>query len=288
MLATLLRFGTYADLSLVAGMPLFLWLSLGAARGQVVFARLRIPFALLLIIGALLALVGLLAATAAMADTPLLPVDWEMVELILSATASGKAMLIRAALLLLILPFALKASLRPTASIAMAAAVTLAWSGHAAASEGVVGWFHLLSDIVHIAAAALWIGGMACLLVALRRARGNAALPMLRAFASIGSLIVSALVATGLYNGLMILGPDALSSMPGTTYGRLLVAKLVIFSAMLLLAANNRFRLTPAYERNDAAARSLLVRAIRVEIGLAFIILFLVGWLGMIDPSAAA
>lgn len=287
-LAIALRFGTYGVLSLVAGVPLFLWLSLGRVQGGAAFARARGAYALLLAIGAALAFFGLLAATAAMAGTAIFPVDWSMVALILSATASGKAILARAILLLAMLPLAMAGAFRTITLAAAAAAATLAWSGHAAAGEGVAGWAHLVADMIHILAAALWIGGMACLLASLRRVQGGASLLMLRAFATIGSVTVALLVATGILNSIMIVGPDALPTALGTTYGRLLAAKIAAFLAMLLLAANNRFRLTPAFERQPFAARRSLTRAIRVEILLAFLILFLVGWLGMTDPAAAA
>ncbi|MET0366048.1 MAG: copper homeostasis membrane protein CopD [Sphingobium sp.] len=287
-LAILLRFGTYILLSLIAGVPLFLWLSLGPVRGRTAFMRVRIAHALLLVLGAALGVAALLAATASMAGKTLLPVDWDMVALILSATASGKAILARTVLLLAILPLTMTASLRATALISTLAAATLAWSGHAAASEGMAGWLHVLADIVHILAAALWIGGMACVLLSLRQAQGGTTLPMLRAFALIGSVTVGLLVATGIINSVMIVGIDALPSSLGTLYGRLLAIKVAAFLAMLLLAANNRFRLAPAFERNAIATRPALRRAIAVEILLAALILALVAWLGTIDPAGAA
>lgn len=287
-LAIILRFGTYIALSLIAGAPLFLWLSLGAVRGRQAFMALRAGYVALLLAGIALALLGLLAATATMAGTPLLPVDWDMVTLILSATASGKAIVARAMLLALLLPLAIAATLRPVALLSALATATLCWSGHAAAGEGMAGWCHFLADIVHILAAALWIGGMACLLLSLRRGQSGATLQMLRAFALIGSVTVALLIATGIINSAMIIGLPALPGALGATYGRLLALKVAAFLVMLLLAANNRFNLTPAYERSAHAARPALVRAISVEILLAFAILLLVGWLGMIDPMAAA
>jgi putative copper resistance protein D len=288
MLAVAVRFGSYAALSLIAGLPLFLWLSLGAVQGDAVYRRWRGPYVVLLFLGAGISLLGLLCATAAMAGAPVFPVDWDMVRLVLSATASGKAMLARAALLLAMLPLLWLIALRPMALLAAVAAVTLAWSGHAAAGEGASGWIHLAADMVHILAAALWIGGMACLLTSLGQPRSGPTLSMLRAFALIGSIIVALLIATGVLNTAMILGLDAFRAASGTTYGQLLAVKVTAFLLMLALAANNRFRLTPAFERNPVAARPALRRAIGIEIGLASLILLLVAWLGMIDPAGAA
>jgi putative copper resistance protein D len=288
MLAVAVRFGAYAALSLIAGLPLFLWLSLGAVQGDAVIRRWRGPYGVLLILGAGISLFGLLCATAAMAGAPVFPVDWDMVRLVLSATASGKAMLARAALLLAMLPLLWLIALRPMALLAAVAAVTLAWSGHAAAGEGASGWIHLSADMVHILAAALWIGGMACLLACLGQPRSGPTLSMLRAFALIGSIIVALLIATGVLNTAMILGLDGFRAALGTTYGQLLAVKVAAFLLMLALAANNRFRLTPAFERDPVAARPALRRAIGIEIRLASLILLLVAWLGMIDPTGAA
>lgn len=286
--AIALRFATYAILSLVAGVPLFLRLALGPRRAGEVFARYRAAYGVLLAGGALLTQMSLLVVSAGMAGTPVLPVDWEMVALVLSATASGKAILIRAVLLLLLLPFFGKAGPGPVAMVAAIAAATLAWGGHAAASEGMAGCLHMLADIVHILAAAIWIGGMACLLLSLRQASGDMTLALLRAFALLGGLCVALLIVTGIFNSVMILGVAALPGALGTLYGQLLALKLLAFAAMLALAANNRFRLTPAFERHAAASRARMAGAVAVEIALGFLILMLVGWLGMIDPTAPA
>jgi putative copper resistance protein D len=122
----------------------------------------------------------------------------------------------------------------------------------------------------------------------LKQPQSSPTLSMLRAFALIGSIIVALLIATGVLNTAMILGLDALRAASGTTYGQLLAVKVAAFLLMLTLAANNRFRLTPAFARNPVAARPALRRAIGIEIGLASLILLLVAWLGMIDPAGAA
>lgn len=286
-LTVALRLATYLIISLVAGAPAFLWLALGADRGRLIYSRPHRAQALLAIAGAGLALLSLAAATAAMAGTPLLPVDWQMVMLIVSATASGKAIVARAALMLLLVPLALAGRLRIACIVAALATATLAWSGHAAASEGMAGTLHLLADIVHLWAAAIWIGGMACLLLSLARPERDT-IALLRAFAVIGSVIVALLIVTGIINIAMILGLEGILALSGTLYGRLLGLKIAAFLFMLLLAANNRFRLVPRYEEQADGSRSHLRRAIAVEITLGLAVLLLVAWLGTIDPTAPA
>jgi len=53
----------------------------------------------------------------------------------------------------------------------------------------------------------------------------------------------SDLVSTGLVTSWLLVG--SVSSLASTTYGRVLLAKLVLFAAMLTLAAANRFWLVP-------------------------------------------
>ncbi|MCE7796271.1 copper homeostasis membrane protein CopD [Sphingobium sufflavum] len=286
-LAIAVRFGSYAILSLIAGVPLFLHLSLGGRRARMAFATWQGIFAFLLLAGAALALIGLLVATAAMAGTPLFPVDWDMVGIVLSATSSAKAMLARAMILFVLLLLLLlrhTPGLRSSILLGSIAAATLAWSGHAAAGDGALGWLHLCGDMLHILAAALWIGGMACLLASLRGPDAQQTAPMLSAFAWIGGLIVVLLVVTGLFNTAMTVGIANLAASLAGPYGKLLALKLFLFLLMLGLAANNRFRLTPRFERSPHTARPALRRAIAIELTLALVILALVGWLGMIDP----
>ena len=78
--------------------------------------------------------------------------------------------------------------------------------------------------------------------------------------------------------------------MPQTTYGRLLLAKLALFGAMLGLAAINRWRLTPALAAagSDAGAWPAERRirlSIMLETTAAILILVLVAWLGTLDPG---
>jgi putative copper resistance protein D len=61
-------------------------------------------------------------------------------------------------------------------AIACAAALvgSLAWAGHAAAGEGAPGAIHLISDILHLVAAAAWFGALIPLALLLLAARPGA------------------------------------------------------------------------------------------------------------------
>ena len=169
------------------------------------------------------------------------------------------------------------------------AAASLAWMGHGAASEGPFAEVHLASDMLHALAAAVWIGALVCfLLLLLVEAEGPGQLRALhislRRFAGIGSAAVAALILTGLVNGWALVGPDEVYGLWSSPYGRLLIAKLMLFVAMLALAAFNRFRFTPALERAPGRTIGALRRSVATEAAAGLAILGLAAWLGTLAP----
>ena len=181
----------------------------------------------------------------------------------------------------------------------MVALVTLAWTGHGSVDEGPLGWLHLGADILHLIASAAWIGALLGLVLLVKRpiARVDSehldlTHRALHGFGIIGTIVVATLVLTGFVNSWMMVGPDNLLSLSETLYGRLLIAKLLLFSAMLALAALNRFRLTPAFEQSIAnadhrGALMALRRSLAVETICVVVILGLVAWLGTLAPPGA-
>jgi putative copper resistance protein D len=143
------------------------------------------------------------------------------------------------------------------ALLASAYAAALVHSGHAAATAGWLGTFHRAADGLHLIAASAWLGGLvplALLLAAARRREISLALARdatLR-FSTLGVISVGALIATGIVNGWILAG--SAPALFGTDYGRLLLAKVALFLAMVAVAAINRLRLTP---RLTLAASSL-------------------------------
>jgi len=115
----------------------------------------------------------------------------------------------------------------------------------------------------------------------------------LAGFSSVGTLTVAVIIISGLVNGWMLIGPANVVKLSISLYGQLLIAKLLLFGAMLVLAAANRFRLVPAFERslaeNDhAAALNALRRSLAIEASCALGVLALVAWLGTLEPPMAA
>ena len=132
------------------------------------------------------------------------------------------------------------------ALLASAFAAAAVHSGHAAATGGWLGTFHRAADGLHLIAASAWLGGLlplALLLTAARREEISLALAReatLR-FSTLGLISVGVLIATGSVNGWILTG--SVPALIGTDYGRLLLAKVALFVAMVAIAAINRLRL---------------------------------------------
>ena len=248
------RFGLYADLAALAGLPLFWW-----SMRQGIGAGARVIMACLAFGGMAFSALWLLASAAAMTGASALAPDWSVVDILLRETMIGPLLAVRAvALLLLLLLVAVSrqgaGSPAILALFATIATATLAWSGHAGATEGAAGTVHRFADVLHIIAASAWFGALLALLVKLSPGKPNArqmqqAALMLHRFSTFGTLFVATLLISGAINSVMIVGLPNMPLLLHSLYGALLLAKLALFGGMLLLAALNRWRLTPALAR---------------------------------------
>jgi putative copper resistance protein D len=107
-------------------------------------------------------------------------------------------------------------------------------------------------------------------------------------FSALGVASVTTLLATGIVNAWILVG--SFRALAVTEYGRLLMLKLVVFAVMLVLAAVNRFWLTPRLvvasgdERRLEALRQLTRNSV-IEVALGFSIFAIVGLLGTLHPA---
>ena len=299
-----IRFALYANLMLLFGLPLFgLYILKGAERLHGNVLPLRTLTIWLTLLATALSVLSIIAMTASMAGVSLFEVDRASVDMMILETPMGNAWQARLAALLgtLCLAVALGGRNRPTwlvlvslgAAIALA---SLAWTGHGAASEGVTGTRQLIADIVHLLASGAWIGALTALAAMLLHPTAKMTGDHLRlthraleGFSLAGTVIVALIVASGLVNSYMLVGPDHILTLPSTHYGQLLIAKLVLFGAMLGLAAANRFWLTPAFDQAIRGGETFpAIRRLRLsvifETSAALVILGLVAWLGTLEP----
>jgi putative copper resistance protein D len=248
---------------------------------------------------------NLVLTAANMAGIPLAQIDLASLSYVLTSTAFGTATLVRCVALLIATGAVLWVRPERAARILVAlgfaiGTASLAWNGHAAMDEGAGGWFHLAADIVHLLAAGLWAGallGFVILLVRPLNGQDPAHLKLTHAsltrFSLTGTILVVAIAASGLVNTAYLVGLTNLPAAVATLYGRLLLAKLALFAAMLALAATNRFALTPALALSLGSghyrpAIARLRRSIFFETGSAVTVLAIVAWLGTIEPPISA
>jgi putative copper resistance protein D len=308
----------FAATMLVAGVVLFAvfiaapaWR--GAAGNDAVAIKVRARLAVIAWIGlALAAIAGaawLVLTAAGMSGLPAAQVFGDgVLWTVLSQTTFGRAWLARFALACA-LAATLPALLSPrdrqslwleiTAVILAAAfAGALAWSGHAAGGLGDEAVVHPAADVLHLIAAAAWVGALLPLIVLLAAASGgadDASLSMARTattrFSILGIVSVGTLLVTGIVNTYYLAG--SVPALLHTDYGRLLLIKIALFLAMVAIATVNRFRLTPRLlqQNNITASRGALRRLRRnaaIEVLAGAMVIAIVAALGTMPPAIHA
>lgn len=299
-----IRFALYANLMLLFGLPLFALYALrGAERAQVNILPLRALTVWLSVTGIALSSLSITAMTASIAGVQLLEVDIASISVMIFETPMGNAWLVR--IIGLFATFAVAFRMIASKSLPKLTLVTLgsgaalasvAWTGHGAASEGSAGAAHLIADIIHLLGAGAWFGALAAFSVMLFRSAANLSEDYLRlthrlleSFSVAGTVSVTLVFGSGLVNSWMLVGRQNVLTLHTTLYGQLLIVKLLLFAVMLALAAANRFRLTPEFNRalnsnGTSGALAMLRKSLALELSIALIILGLVAWLGTLEP----
>ena len=130
----------------------------------------------------------------------------------------------------------------------------------------------MLADLLHMAAAAAWIGGIPYLLLALGRAGDGAAQARIgRRFSLIALGAVAVLIAAGLGMAVPYIG--SLDAIYGTAYGVMVATKVLLLLGLLLLGGMN-YLLVERLRRAPGTPVLRLKRFAEVEIGLGFTVLF--------------
>jgi putative copper resistance protein D len=278
------------------------------AQGLAAARNLRWPRPLLVgaAIGlALAAIVALCSQTAVMSDTATDAFKPSVVASVITDTQFGRVTALRFGLAIiaalgLIVTKPSRGLWLFAAAVGALVVASFAWSGHGSADDGTAGWVHLMSDVLHLLAAAVWIGALVAFWGLLVRSKDPVAPEQLhvlhaslKGFSGIGSALVAVLLATGLINSWFLVGPAHLAGLINTPYGLMLSAKVALFVLMLGLAAANRFRLTPALaaaltgERSTADAVAALRRSVMLETAIGVLVLLIVSLLGTIAPLSA-
>jgi putative copper resistance protein D len=171
--------------------------------------------------------------------------------------------------------------------LALPLLASLALTGHAIRETGLIGVLHVANQMVHLVAAGLWLGGLGVLAVVLADSRRKEVPPLeraLRRFSGIGYGAVAGILATGIVNIRFVM--DGAASFLNTSYGIVLLVKIILVLSMVALALANRFVLTPALGSMPDSARKQLGWSVGIEFALGLAVLAVVSLLGTMSPPS--
>jgi putative copper resistance protein D len=201
---------------------------------------------------------------------------------VLGETRFGQAFLVRLALLLV--AGVLIGLGRPRSALLAAglALVAQSWMGHPGASDNA--WL-LAASVPHVLAAGAWLGGLLPLSLAVRTLPGSGAARAAERFFWVALPAVLVLAVTAFAQGWLLIG--GVGALFTSAYGELALLKLTGLLVLLVLAAINRFRLTPALAGADAVrAKARLSSSIVVGTLIGLGVVFAAGTLATMAPAA--
>jgi copper transport protein len=178
-------------------------------------------------------------------------------------------------------PSSRRAALAVVVGAGLGAIVVHVTAGHADAGS----WPTALSvsaQVAHFAAAAVWLGGLAALLLGFRGATTAARGAAVGRFAPLALAAVAVLFTTGILRAVDEL--SAWGDLLDSGYGRAVLAKFLLLVLIVAIAARNR----PG--RGDPDARQIegVRRRSRVELGLGVVAVGLAALLGTLAPPSTA
>ena len=137
----------------------------------------------------------------------------------------------------------------------------------------------LPASVAHVAAAAVWVGGLALLVTE----RGSVTYHLsARRVSSAALLAVLVVAATGILQTFTMVGSPSL--LLGSGFGLAVLAKIAGFAGLIAFGAYHRFRLVPALGSSEGAVR--LSGSVRYELALAACVLAVAALLSHIPPTS--
>jgi copper transport protein len=173
-----------------------------------------------------------------------------------------------------------------------------ALSGHGSTQSPVLLSFPV--NVVHVAAMAIWLGGLATLLFVVPRGtrelepgdRGRLLAAALSRFSRVALISVGAILLTGLIQAYVYV--RHLDALTETGYGRAVLVKFILLMVLIGIGAYNRRRSVPRLNRiaagGEAPGRAglLLRRALRAEVALLVVVLGVTAALACYAPPIGA
>jgi copper transport protein len=220
-------------------------------------------------------------------------------------TDYGHALVVRATLLVVLLPVLWLLSRRRLLAVDAAAVLiglgivaTFIYGGHAHSGRWVAP--AMVTDVLHVSAAGVWFGGLCALAVTFATAKVEDSRFALSRYIMVAASAIALVVLSGILQSLRQVG--TLSALIHTGYGRLLMVKVALVIC-ILIAANTSRRLAgnrllaetdaPPASRNarrkarsaDRSALSALRKAVSVEIAFAIVVLAVTAALTNTQPA---
>jgi copper transport protein len=153
---------------------------------------------------------------------------------------------------------------RFTALVALLALAGFSIEGHTRATNRRLAM--VISDVVHLVAGAVWLGGVVGLVLAFRAGTDTRSLArIVRRFSASALVAVAVVAITGVLMAWIIL-PTA-GELTGTGYGWALIVKVSLVVVVVAIGAFNRYRLVPAVEARDES-RTWLRRTVLAELAV--------------------
>jgi copper transport protein len=208
---------------------------------------------------------------------------WSVVETVLQ-TRFGVVWMLQAGLAVVV-ALALLARRRV---VAATVGVVLAGATTAASHASTDGLVAIVADGAHVVAAAAWVGGLAATALALVLARGERwqlAARIVPRFSLLATGAVAVLIVAGIVSAYLEVG--AWRGLWDTTYGRLVLLKVVLLLPVLALGAFNNRVSVPGLRVELAAVRRRFVQAAAVELVLIAALLAITAALVQEPPAKA-
>lgn len=152
---------------------------------------------------------------------------------------------------------------------ALAAIGSFLVTGHAATAAPV--WLMATMVGLHLTATAFWFGALYPLYQSAKLESAHACGALMLRFSKLAVMAVGAVVLSGLV--ISWTQVQSVSNLLGNDYGEGLLRKLILFVAVLGIAAWNKLALTPALERGDDEAKHRIRTTIRVESALYLLVI---------------
>ncbi|MHB0949130.1 MAG: copper resistance CopC/CopD family protein [Gemmatimonadaceae bacterium] len=171
---------------------------------------------------------------------------------------------------------------------ALAACVSPAFTGHAAATEGGRHVPAVLFDVLHVTGAAAWLGTLTIMAAAAipaamtrpKEARGPAVARLFHAFHPVGLVAVGMVLLSGIGSSWIRLG--SLAQLTMSNYGSVLLFKIYMFVLVGMLGAYNWKKVLPRL--GDDAGTHRIRRTVAVELVIGMVVLGLTALLVITNP----